>query len=73
LNIVFLFEQNSAFLLFADGAWYENMSYNNLNKQKQDTPYSVGAGVLFQTKLGMFQLNYAVGHQYNNFGVVNTF
>ena len=79
----FLFEQNSAFLLFADGAWYENMSYNNLNKQKQDTPYSVGAGVLFQTKLGMFQLNYAVGHQYNNpfslrtgkinFGVVNTF
>ena len=79
----FLFEQNSAFLLFADGAWYENMAYNNPNKQKRDTPYSVGAGVLFQTKVGMFQLNYAIGHQYNNqfslrtgkinFGVVSTF
>ena len=24
----FLFEQNSAFLLFADGGWYQNASYN---------------------------------------------
>jgi outer membrane protein assembly factor BamA len=79
----FLFEQNSAFLLFADGGWYENMSYNNPNAKKQDTPYSVGAGVMFQTKAGIFQLNYAIGHQFDNpfslrtgkinFGIVNTF
>jgi outer membrane protein assembly factor BamA len=79
----FLFEQNSAFLLFADGGWYENMSYNNPNAKKQDTPYSVGAGVMFQSKAGVFQLNYAIGHQFNNqfsfrtgkinFGIVNTF
>ena len=79
----FLFEQNSAFLLFADGGWYENMSYNNPNAKKQDTPYSVGAGVMFQSKAGVFQLNYAIGHQYNNdfsfrsgkinFGIINTF
>ncbi|HXU27463.1 MAG TPA: POTRA domain-containing protein [Bacteroidia bacterium] len=79
----FLFEQNSAFLLFADGGWYENVSFNNPNAKKQDTPYSVGAGVMFQTKAGVFQLNYAIGHQFNNdfsfrtgkinFGIVNTF
>ncbi len=83
----FLFEQNSAFLLFADGGWYENASYNfnvlNPNAKKHDMPYSVGAGVMFQTKAGVFQLNYAIGHQFNNdfslrtgkinFGIVNTF
>jgi outer membrane protein assembly factor BamA len=83
----FLFEQNSAFLLFADGGWYENASYNfnvsNPGAKNHDTPYSVGAGVMFQTKAGIFQLNYAIGHQFNNdfslrtgkinFGIVNTF
>lgn len=78
----FLFEENSAFLLFADGAWYENKSYNS-SFPSGDMPYSVGAGVLFQTKAGVFQLNYAIGHQLNNpfslrtgkinFGIVNTF
>jgi outer membrane protein assembly factor BamA len=80
----FLFEQNSAFLLFADGGWYQNASYNlATNIPRQDTPYSVGAGVMFQTKAGVFQLNYAIAHQFNNefslrtgkinFGIVNTF
>lgn len=83
----FLFEQNSAFLVFADGGWYENASYNfnlsNPGKKNYDMPYSIGAGVMFQTKAGIFQLNYAIGHQFNNdfslktgkinFGVVNTF
>ena len=87
LEYRFLFEQNSAFLLFANSGWYENMSYNfstsNPGLANHDIPYSVGAGVLFQTKGGVFQLNYAVGHQYNNninlgagkvnFGYVNTF
>jgi len=77
----FLFEQNSAFILFADGAWYENNSVGS--KYVTDTPYSVGAGVSFETKAGIFQLNYAIGRQFGNpfdfrtgkinFGLVNTF
>ena len=77
----FLFEQNSAFILFADGAWYENNSVSS--KYVSDTPYSVGAGVSFETKAGIFQLNYAIGSQFGNpfdfrtgkinFGLVNTF
>lgn len=76
----FLFEQNSALVLFADGAWYEN---NSLGKYVSDTPYSVGAGVSFETKAGIFQMNYALGSQFGNafdlrtgkinFGLVNTF
>jgi len=80
LEYRFLFEQNSALILFADGAWYEN---NSLGKYNTDTPYSVGAGVSFETKAGIFQMNYAIGSQLGNpldlrtgkinFGVVNTF
>lgn len=76
----FLFEQNSALLVFADGAWYEN---NSNGKYVSDTPYSVGAGVSFETKAGIFQMNYAIGRQFGNpfdfrtgkinFGVVSTF
>jgi hypothetical protein len=80
LEYRFLFEQNSALILFADGAWYEN---NSFGKYITDTPYSVGAGVSFETKAGIFQMNYAIGSQLGNpfdfrtgkinFGVVNTF
>lgn len=80
LEYRFLFEQNSALIVFADGAWYEN-HYNG--KYTTDTPYSVGAGVSFETKAGIFQMNYAIGSQFGNpfdfrtgkinFGVVNTF
>lgn len=80
LEYRFLFEQNSALILFADGAWYEN---NSNGKYITDTPYSIGAGVSFETKAGIFQMNYALGSQLGNpfdfktgkinFGVVNTF
>ncbi|MGZ3866225.1 MAG: hypothetical protein ACXVC6_08985 [Bacteroidia bacterium] len=76
----FLFEQNSAFIAFFDGCWYENAS---LGKYISDTPYSAGVGVSFETKAGIFQLNYALGSQFGqqfdfrtgkiNFGLVNTF
>lgn len=76
----FLFEQNSALVLFADGAWYEN---NGMGQYLQDTPVSIGAGVSFETKAGIFQLNYAIGNQFGNgfdfrsgkinFGLVNSF
>lgn len=81
LEYRFLFEQNSAFVVFADGAWYENNSVGS--KYITDMPYSVGAGVSFETKAGIFQLNYAIGSQFGNpfdlrtgkinFGLVNTF
>ncbi len=76
----FLFEQNSALLLFAEGAWYEN---NSVKTYITDMPYSVGAGMNFETKAGIFSLNYALGSQFGNpfdlksgkihFGIVNVF
>ncbi len=59
----FLFGQNSNILLFAEGAWYENNSGTTYVK---DTPYSVGAGINFDTKAGIFSLNYAIGSQFGN-------
>ncbi|HEX7413807.1 MAG TPA: POTRA domain-containing protein [Bacteroidia bacterium] len=87
LEYHFLFEQNSAFLLFGNYGWFQNASYNfstsNPTIPNHDMPYSFGAGVLFQTKAGIFQMNYAIGHQYDNqislragkinFGLINTF
>lgn len=80
LEYRFLFEQNSALLLFAEGAWYENSS---VKKYVSDMPYSVGAGMNFETKAGIFSLNYALGSQFGNpfdfrsgkihFGIVNVF
>lgn len=59
----FLFSQNSNILLFAEGAWYEN---NGSGAYTNDTPYSVGAGINFDTKAGIFSLNYALGSQQGN-------
>ncbi|HEY1039820.1 MAG TPA: BamA/TamA family outer membrane protein [Bacteroidia bacterium] len=80
LEYRFLFEQNSALLLFAEGAWYEN---NSVRTYVTDMPYSVGAGINFETKAGIFSLNYALGSQFGNpfdlrsgkihFGIVNVF
>ncbi len=59
----FLFEKNSNIFLFAEGAWYENTSSSvYLN----DTPISVGAGINFDTKAGIFNLGYALGKQFSN-------
>ncbi|MCD6065780.1 MAG: hypothetical protein K0S33_606 [Bacteroidetes bacterium] len=76
----FLFEQNSALLVFAEGAWYEN---NSVKTYVNDIPYSFGAGINFETKAGIFSLNYALGSQFGNaidlrsgkihFGIVNVF
>jgi hypothetical protein len=59
----FLFGQNSNILLFAEGAWYENVSGATY---VTDMPYSVGAGINFDTKAGIFSLNYALGSQFGN-------
>lgn len=76
----YLLEQNSYLFVFVNGAWYER-------KQRDyfitDTPLGFGAGITFETKLGIFSLNYALGKEFQNpvlfraakvhFGVVNYF
>jgi len=80
LEYRFLLEQNSYLYLFGDGAWYEN---NNVQQYISDTPFGFGAGISFETKAGIFSINYALGKQFNNpiqlrsgkihFGIVNYF
>lgn len=80
LEYRFLFERNSYFYAFFDGAWYEN---NSVGKYIKDTPYGFGAGVSFETKAGIFTINYALAKQFDNpvylrsakihFGIVNYF
>lgn len=59
----FLFEKNSNLFVFGEGAWYEN---NNVTGYTNDTPISVGAGINFETKAGIFNLSYAIGKQFSN-------
>lgn len=59
----YLLEQNSYAYLFWNGAYYENRS---VNKFIHDTPYGFGLGLSFETKAGIFSLNYAIGRQFNN-------
>lgn len=56
----FLFEKNSNIFVFYEGAWYENRS---VNTKVDDIPMSVGAGINFETKAGIFNLSYAIGKQ----------
>ena len=58
----FLFEKNSNIFLFAEGAWYEN---KNASSFSTDTPMSIGAGINFETKAGIFNLSYGIGKQFN--------
>lgn len=59
----FLFEKNSNLFLFGEGAWYEN---NSVSGYLHDTPISIGAGINFETKAGIFNLSYAIGKQFGN-------
>ncbi len=59
----FLFEENSAFYVFADQGWYEKKSATSF---LTDTPIGFGAGVNFETKAGIFTFNYAIGQQFDN-------
>lgn len=76
----FILEENSYLLAFINVAWYER-------KQRDyfitDKPIGFGAGITFETKLGIFSLNYALGKEFDNpvrfraakvhFGLVNYF
>ncbi len=78
----FILEQNSYLYVFADQAYYEN---NTITAPLllHDHPTGFGAGISFETKAGIFSINYALGKQFNNpidlksgkihFGIVNYF
>lgn len=76
----FILEQNSYLFTFFNGAYYENHTHK---KFIHDTPFGFGAGITFETKLGIFSFNYALGKEFNNpilfktakvhFGIVNYF
>ena len=58
LEYRFLFDLNSYFNIFFDGAYYEQ---NTTSGYFKDTPYGVGVGVNFETRAGIFSLSYAMG------------
>lgn len=62
-EIRYLFERNSAFYLFWNGAYY----YKNVAQDvTEDFPWGLGIGMDFQTKAGIFSLSYALGKQFDN-------
>lgn len=76
----FILEENSYASVFYDHGYYENV---NTNSSTTDDPFGVGAGFSFETKAGIFSINYAIGQQFDNpflfrnsrihFGFVNLF
>jgi hemolysin activation/secretion protein len=82
LEYRFLFEENSYLFFFSDAAYYENRGIS-FSGDRYDAPYSIGTGISFQTKAGIFSINYALGSQYGNaidlrrgkvhFGIVSHF
>jgi uncharacterized membrane protein (DUF485 family) len=76
----YLFLQNSGFMIFWNGAWYENTA---LPQVRVDKPWGVGVGMNIETGAGVFSLYYALGKQLGNefefqrakihFGFVNFF
>jgi len=80
LEYRYLLEQNSYMFLFFDQGYYEKKT---IRETIHDTPYGFGTGISFETKAGIFSLQYALGSQFNNpiqfrtgkihFGIVNYF
>ncbi len=58
-----LFEKNSCAYLFFDGAYYEKKIVNQFIS---DFPMGFGAGIDFETKAGIFTVNYGMGKQFSN-------
>ena len=65
LEYRFLFEENSYLFFFGEGGYYENKSISFAG-DGYDTPYGFGAGISFETKAGIFSINYALGKQFDN-------
>jgi len=63
IEIRYLFEQNSAFYVFWNGAYY----YKNISQLvTEDFPWGFGIGLNFDTRAGVFSLSYALGKQFDN-------
>ena len=63
VEIKYIFEQNSAFYIFWNGAYY----YKNVLKEvTEDFPWGFGVGLDFETRAGIFTLSYAIGKQFDN-------
>ncbi|MFP4024176.1 MAG: POTRA domain-containing protein [Thiohalospira sp.] len=63
IEIRYLFEQNSAFYLFWNGAYY----YKNVTQKiTEDFPWGFGIGADFETNAGIFTISYALGKQFDN-------
>lgn len=63
IEIKYLFEQNSSFYAFWNGAYYYK---NVLNNVTEDFPWGFGIGIDFETGAGIFSLSYALGKQFDN-------
>ncbi len=59
----YLFQQNSGFMIFWNGAWYENSVFT---KPIADNPWGLGMGMNIETGAGVFALYYALGKQLGN-------
>lgn len=59
----FLYETNANFHLFFDWAYYEDRSQEI---PISDDPMGFGVGTSFETKAGIFSLNYALGRHFDN-------
>lgn len=80
LEYRYLIEQNSYLFTFINGAYYERRERNSFI---HDKPVGFGAGITFETKLGIFSINYALGREFTNpilfrsgkihFGLINYF
>lgn len=80
LEYRFLLEQNSFLFAFADAGYFEQKVLQDFASK---LPYGFGAGISFETKIGIFSLVYAVGNELDNtvqfrnakihFGITNYF
>ena len=63
IEIKYLFEQNSSFYAFWNGAYYYKNVVQNVT---EDFPWGFGIGLDFDTRAGIFSLSYALGKQFDN-------
>ena len=63
LELRYLFEENSAFFVFYDFAYYQKRILNN---REQNSLHGIGVGLDMQTTAGVFSLVYALGKQNDN-------
>ncbi len=63
IELRYVFEQNSYFSIFWNGAYYEK---HTVNEDFSDLPWGFGAGLSFQTGAGIFSVYYAMGKQFDN-------